>query len=38
VPDQSHFGTLRVTYGPTVFDCFQAWATATLPQIPLKTG
>ncbi len=22
VPDQSHFGTLRVTYGPTVFECF----------------
>jgi hypothetical protein len=37
VPHQSHFGTLRVTYGPTVFQCFQACATATLPQIPLKT-
>ncbi len=38
VPDQSRFGTLRVMYGPTVFQCFQAWATATLPQIPPKNG
>jgi hypothetical protein len=36
--DQSQFGTLRVTYGPTVFQCFQAWATATLSYTLSKNG
>ncbi len=39
VPDQSQYGTLRVKYGPTVFfDCFQAWATATLSYTLSKNG